>query len=310
MRSEGVVYDLVIVGAGPAGLSAAINGARSGLKTLVFETEESGGKAAGASVYENYPGFPDGIAAEELVERMRKQASKFGAETRYFEEVIGLDLNQELKKVTTNRGVYKSHALVIATGTQRRKLNVPGEVKFVGRGVSYCRLCDAPFFKGLRVAVVGYTKEAISDVLHLSNVARAVLLIAQSKEITAPRELTRKLREKTNVKSAEGSVVAIQGKGVVEAIKIKSDSEELLEQVNGVFISLGKEPATETVEKAGINVDERGCVKVDRWQRTNIKGVFAAGDCTCGGMQVVTAVGDGALASLKALGYIKQTRME
>ena len=133
---SGKVYDLVIIGSGPAGLSAGINAARSGLSTLILETEEFGGKAAGISLYENYPGFPDGIMATELVERMQQQASKFGAEMKYLEGVIDLDFKQELKKVTTSKTVYQFLALVIATGTQRIKLNVSGETKFIGRGVS------------------------------------------------------------------------------------------------------------------------------------------------------------------------------
>ncbi|MDH5451022.1 MAG: FAD-dependent oxidoreductase [Candidatus Bathyarchaeota archaeon] len=309
MSGKDNVYDIIIIGSGPAGLSAGINASRSGLRTLILETEELGGKAAGASLYENYPGFPEGIMAVELVEKMQKQASKFNAEIRYLEEVIDLDLKQDLKKVTTNKTIYETLTLVIATGTQRRKLNVPGEAKFIGRGVSYCRVCDGPFFKGLKVAVVGFTKDAITDAMLLSEMARAVLLITQGEEITVPKELMTKLIEQTNVKIVEGRVVTILGEHAVKAIKIKLDNEqELLEQVNGVFISLGKAPATRFVERAGIKVDERGCVRVDRWQRTNIEGVFAAGDCTCGGMQVVTAVGEGAMASLKALGYIR--RME
>lgn len=309
MRGKDEVYDLMIIGSGPAGLSVGINAARSGLKTLILETEEFGGKAAGTSLYENYPGFPEGIIATELVERMKKQASKFGAEIKYLEEVIDLDLRQELKKVTTSKAVYESIALVIATGIQRRKLNVPGETKFIGKGVSYCRVCDGPFFKGLKVAVVGSTKDAITDASLLSEMAREVFLITQGEEITVPKQLMKKLLKKANVKIIRGRVVAILGEHVTKAIKIKPENkQELLQQVNGVFVSLGKAPATGIVEKAGVEVDERGCVKVDRWQRTNIEGVFAAGDCTCGGMQVVTAVGEGAMASLKAFHYV--TRMK
>ena len=309
MRGKDEVYDLMIIGSGPAGLSVGINAARSGLKTLILETEEFGGKAAGTSLYENYPGFPEGIIATELVERMKKQASKFGAEIKYLEEVIDLDLRQELKKVTTSKTVYESIALVIATGTQRRKLNVPGETEFIGKGVSYCRVCDGPFFKGLKVAVVGSTKDAITDASLLSEMAREVFLITQGEEITVPKQLMKKLLKKANVKIIRGRVVAILGEHVTKAIKIKPENkQELLQQVNGVFVSLGKAPATGIVEKAGVEVDERGCVKVDRWQRTNIEGVFAAGDCTCGGMQVVTAVGEGAMASLKAFHYV--TRMK
>ena len=311
MSEKNEVYDLIIIGSGPAGLSAGINAGRSGLRTLILETEGVGGKAVGASLYENHPGFPDGIMATELVERMEKQASKFGVEIKYLEEVIALDLKRELKKATTSKTVYESLTLVIATGTQRRKLNVLGETGFIGRGVSYCRVCDAPFFKGLRVAVVGSTKDAIIDALFLSKIAREVFLVTQGEEINVPKELMKKLLENVNMKIIRGRIVTILGEHVVEAIEIKLENrQELLERVNGVFVSLGKVPATEVVEKAGVKVDERGCIKVDRWQRTNIEGVFAAGDCTCGGMQVVTAVGEGAMASMKALGYIRRMKGE
>jgi len=309
MKGKDNVYDIVVIGAGPAGLSAGINASRSGLRTLILETEELGGKAAGISLYENYPGFPEGITATELVERMRKQASKFDAELRYHEEVINLDLKGDLKKVTTNQAIYETLTLVIATGTQSKKLNAPGEIKLIGRGVSYCRVCDGPFFKDLTVAVVGSSKGAITDALLLTEIAGEVILIPQNGKIKAPRKLIKKLLDKVNVKIIRGRVIAIQGEQVVKAIEIKLENEKtLVEQVNGIFISLGKVPATEIVEKAGVAVDERGCIKVDRWQRTNIEGVFASGDCTCGGMQVVTAVGEGAMASLKALGHITKIR--
>jgi len=311
MGGKGNVYDVVIIGAGPAGLSAGMYAARSDLKTLILETEEFSGKAAGISLYENYPGFPEGIAATELVDRMQKQASKFGAEIKYLEEVTNLDLKRELKKVITSKAAYESLALVIATGTQRRKLNVPGETRFIGRGVSYCRVCDGPFFKGLKVAVVGFTEGAITDALLLSEVSGEVFLVTQGHEINAQEELMNRLLKKSNVQIIRGGVVTILGEHVVEAIRIKlRNGQELLEKVDGVFVSLGKAPATRIVENAGVEVDERGCVKVDRWQRTNIEGVFAAGDCTCGGMQVVTAVGEGARASMKAFGYVKRMRGE
>lgn len=196
-----------------------------------------------------------------------------------------------------------------ARAIQRRKLNVPRETKLIGRGVSYCRVCDAPLFRGLKVAVVGSNKHAITDALLLSDIAGEVLLITQGEAISVPEEQMKRLMEKANLRIVRGSVVTILGEHVVNTIKVKlEDEKELLEQVNGVFVSLGKAPATGIVEKAGVEVDERGCVKVDRWQRTNIEGVFAAGDCTCGGMQAVTAVGEGAMASLKALEYVRQVK--
>ena len=303
------VYNLVIIGSGPAGLSAGINAARSGSRTLILETEDISGKTLNASYYENYPGFPEGIMANELLDRMRKQAVKVGAEIKFLEEVIEVDLKQELKKVTTSKSIYQSHAVVIATGTQRRKLNIPGETRLIGRGVNYCRVCDAPFYKGLKVAVVGSKKDAINDAVLLSEIAREVLLITPDKKINVQNELMNKIQDKPNAKIIRGRVITILGEQFVEAIEIKRENnQELTERVHGVFVSLGKAPATGIFEKAGVAVDARGCVKVDRWQETNIEGVFSAGDCTCGGMQVVTAVGEGAMASLKALGYIRRLK--
>ena len=304
---EKQVYDLIIVGAGPAGLTAGIHTSRLGLKTLVLEAEAPGGRAQEASIYENLPGFPEGIIGKEFIEKLEKQIAKFGAEMKAFEEVIDLDFRGELKKVATSKVIYHSFALIIATGTQRRKLEVPGETKFLGRGVSYCRVCDGPFFKGLRVAVVGFAKEAIADSLFLADIAKEVLLITDEKKIEVPEDLKRRLLERANVKIVNGKVVAILGEDFVEAVKVVKfeTKQEVKEKVNGVFISLGWVPTTEIVKKAGVEVDDRGCIKVDRWQRTNIEGVFAAGDCTCGGMQAVTAAGEGAMAATKALTYIK-----
>jgi thioredoxin reductase (NADPH) len=299
----------VIVGSGPAGLSAGINAARSGLRTLILETEEFGGKTAGSSLYENYPGFPEGIMGSELVERMLKQALRFGAEVRHLEEVVGLDLKKYLKEITTSKTRYAALTVIVTTGTQRRKLDVSGESMLVGRGVSYCRACDGPLFRNLNVAVVGFTEGAVKDALFLSKIAKEVYLITQGERINVPNDLMKRLQEKTNVRIIKGRVVTILGEQVVKALKMKvEDKEELLEQIQGVFVSLGKVPLTGIVEKAGVQVDEGGCIKVDRWQRTNIEGVFAAGDCTCGGMQVVTAVGEGAMASIQALRRVRQMK--
>lgn len=301
------VYDLIIIGGGPAGLSAGTYAARSGLKALVIEAETLGGSASQSSLYENFPGFPQGILGKDLIEKMEKQASKFNAEIKHVEEVIDLDLESNLKKVTTKKATYHSLAILIAIGTQRRKLEILGENELLGRGVSYCRLCDGPFFKGLSVAVIGFTEEAIIDALSLAEIAKEVLLITHKEELIIAKDLRRRLQEKTNIQMIHGSARTIEGKNVVEAIRIVKfdDRQEIRIDINGIFISLGKVPLTGIVKKAGIEVDDKGCIKIDRWQRTNIDGVFAAGDCTCGGMQVVTAIGEGAMASIKAVIYIK-----
>jgi len=310
LSQEEQVYDLVILGAGPAGLTAGIYSSRLGLRTLILESGIPGGRAGEAPFIENYPGFPEGIAGVELVERMVKQCSKFGAEIRTFEEAIDLDLKGPLKKVTTRKGSYLSMAVIIATGTQRRKIRIPGESEFLGRGVSYCPVCDGAFFKGLRVIVVGSGEEAAADALFLTDLAGEVVLVTHGAPLEAAEDLIRRIRSK-GVKVIEARVTEIGGKDSVEHVKIiYEDGREDVLPADGVFISLGGVPTSELVKKAGVEVDEKGCVKVDRWQRTNIEGVFAAGDCTCGGMQVVTAAGEGAMAAINASRHIKRKKRD
>jgi thioredoxin reductase (NADPH) len=305
-------YDLIIMGAGPAGLTAGLYTSRFGLKTLILDAQTAGGKAAEALLIENYPGFPDGISGKELIKRMENQASKFGAEIRLLEEIIDLNFDGELKTITTRKGASHSLALIIATGTQRKKLRVPGETEFLGRGVSYCSTCDGPFFKGLKVAVVGHGEEAIADALLLADRAKEVLLVTHGKDLEAFGTLKQRVLRKGNIEIVNAEVVGILGEGGVKSIKIveSGKSSETLRDVDGVFISLGGVPMTEIVKKAGIAVDKGGCIIVDRGQRTNVEGVFAAGDCTCGGMQVVTAAGEGAMAAMKASQYVKRRKAE
>lgn len=303
-------YDVIVVGAGPSGLTAAIQTSRLGLRTLVLETEKPGGRAAEAAIYENFPGFPDGITGNELVARMLQQVSKFGADLRDFEEVINFEVDGQMKKVTTKKSTYNSHTLIIATGTQRKKLRVPGENELLGRGVSYCRACDGPFFKDLKVAVVGSTKEAARDSLFLAGVAKEVLWITDREKVETDENLKREITQRTNIRIVQGTVAAILGENKVEAVEITQLKPKRIvrEKIDGVFIVLGWIPTTEIVRKAGVETDDRGCISVDRWQRTNIDGVFATGDCTCGGMQIVTAAGEGAMAATKAVAYVERKK--
>ncbi len=234
MKEQERTYDLIIIGGGPAGLTAGIHTSRLGLKTVVLEAGTLGGRAALASIYENFPGFPEGIMGRELIERMEKQVSKFGADVRAFEEAIDLDIKGDLKTVSTRKAIYRSFALIIATGTQRRRLGVVGEDKFLGRGVSYCKACDGPFFRGLRVEVVGFTKEAIEDSLSMADTAKEVLLIMPEEKIEAAEALKKRLLEKTNIRIIKGKVAAILGEKVVEAIKIVefASEQELREKVD------------------------------------------------------------------------------
>jgi len=303
--------DVIIMGAGPAGLTAAIYCAWLGLKTVVLETGIVGGRAYLAAKIENFPGLPDGIKGSELVDRMNQQAQRFGAEFRTDEEVVGLDIKGDLKQVATRNQTYQTPALIIATGTQRRKLNVLGETEFLGRGVSYCATCDGPFFRQRPVAVVGNGEEAAIDALALADLASSVTIVSQEPELVIEGALMERLKSRTNVEMVKGRLFEIVGDQVVEAMNIQeySTQQEIQREVKGVFVALGGVPLTAIVQKAGIVTDRNGCLTVDRVQKTNVKGVFAAGDCTCGGMQVITAAGEGAMAAMKASAYIRRGKV-
>ncbi|MFQ5836493.1 MAG: thioredoxin-disulfide reductase [Candidatus Bathyarchaeia archaeon] len=304
-------YDTIIVGAGPAGLTAGIYAGRIGLKTLILEGELPGGRAIEAAMVENFPGFPNGITGAELIQRMTDQARKFGAEVKFPEEVVNMDLSDETKIVNTKKEAYQARALILSTGAQRKKLLVPGESEFLGQGVSYCPICDGAFFKGLVVTVIGYGDEAANDALFLTKIARKVTMISSKEEMEMSEALREKLEGKKNFEVTLNSrVEAIEGDTSVKAIRIvdmKTNKQQKI-PTDGVFISLGRVPMTQIVQKAGIEVDQRGCIKVDRRQRTNVEGVFAAGDCTCGGMQIVTAAGEGATAAIRASTYVKRIK--
>ena len=308
MSEKAQKYDTLIIGAGPAGLTAAIYSAWLGLKTVVLESGIAGGRAWLAPKIENYPGFPDGVKGSELADKMTQQATRFHAEFKINEEVVGLDLNSEMKKVVSRKQTYKTPTVIIATGTQRRKLRVPGETDFLGRGVSYCAVCDGPFFRSKVVVIVGNSEEAAIDALSLADIASKITLVTHEREVDIEGTLLARIQNRPNIEIVKGQVTEIIGEQVVKAVKIlEYDARRATEKaVNGVFVSLGSVPMTEIVKSAGITTDRTGCLTVDRQQRTNMEGVFAAGDCTCGGMQVVTAAGEGAMAAIRASAFVRK----
>ncbi len=308
MSEEKQKIDVLIIGAGPAGLTAAIYSSWLGLKTTVLETGIVGGRAWLAPQIENFPGFEFGIKGSELVDKMRSQALRFRAEIRDNEEVIGLDLKGEIKRVVSRRQTYEARAVIIATGTQRRKLLVPGETDFIGRGVSYCVICDGPFFKHATVVVVGNGEEAAVDALFLADIANNVMIVTNERELEISGTLIDRLRNKPNIEIVKGKITKIVGEQIVKAIKIlEFDTQlETEREVNGVFVSLGGVPLTAIVKNAGVTTDRNGCLTVDHQQKTSIEGVFAAGDCTCGGMQVITAAGEGAMAAMRASAHVRK----
>lgn len=296
-------YDVIIVGAGPAGLTAGIYALRRELKTLVLEEKFPGGRIIEAHLVENYPGFPDASSGYELAMKMIAQFEKFGGKINSGEEAVSLSLNGDVKTVATREGKYTAKAVIIAIGVQRKRLFITGEREFLGKGVSYCAACDGPLFKGKRVAVVGSGDEALEEALFLSDMASKVFLVPNDVKLAAAESLIKKFEEKDNAQILRDyRAEAIEGKQLVNSIRIKNlaggEAEEL--GVDAVFIAAGVVPITEVIKKAGVEVDDRGWIKVDGEQRTNINGVFAAGDCTGRGMQVATAVGNGAMAALSA----------
>jgi thioredoxin reductase (NADPH) len=299
-------YDVIIIGAGPAGLAAAIYAARMKMRVLVLERGLLGGRAVYAPLVENFPGFPEGIIGAELADKMVKQAERFGAEMRVSQEVLDISLGDEIKSVVTKSGKFQSFSVIVATGTQQKKLFVPGESEYIGRGISYCAVCDGPLFRNKTVAVVGSNDYALEDAISLSSIAKRVVLVLHKEEIEASKMLVDKATEKANIDIVEASVKEIVGDGFVEAVRVAdSRGKDDVLKVDGVFVVVGSLPMTNIVGKAGVLLDERGCIKVARRQATNVNGVFAAGDCTCGGMQIITAAGEGATAAVQAYRHVR-----
>ena len=298
------VYDVIVVGGGPAGLTAALYTARHNLKTLVLEGRKIGGRALQAHWVDNYPGFPEGISGQDLMENMIQHALRFGAEIRN-ETVVGLSDFGELKMVTTRMGFYQAKSVVVATGVSRKTLSVPGENEFKGRGVSYCGVCDGPFFSGKAVAVVGGGHEAVHDIGLLSETADKVYAIPGRKGYSEDFTELAPLRENPKVEFIAGAdVKEIGGSDFVEYVALEGSRKGRL-SLDGVFIILEHVPTSGILGEAGVSTDAGGCIVVDGDMETNIKGLFAAGDCTCEGMQIVTAAGMGAKAALSAMKYVK-----
>ena len=300
-------YDVIILGGGPAGLTAAIYTARFGLKTLIIEGKRLGGRSWGPHKIENYPGFPEGITGAELIERFVEQAKKFGTEFKE-ETVVGFFPADGNYMVQTRGGFYDAKAVVVATGIQKKQLSIPGEMEYKGRGVSYCAICDAPFFKGKIVAVVGAGQEAVEDALTLTDFAEKVYALPGGKGYQEGIEELPQLHSHEKIVLIEGAdPESIGGNALVEHITLKGGEIDRLD-VDGVFVILETVPTTSILTDAGIGTDARSCILVDKNQATNVEGVFAAGDCVCGGMQVVTAAGEGGMAGLAALRYIKSMK--
>ena len=301
-------YDIVIIGGGPAGLTAGMYTSRDRLKTLLIEKGFFGGLIATAEWVENFPGFPDGVGGFELAGLIHKQAIKYGLNT-VNAEVTGVKLDGKEKLINSSEGEFIARAVIIATGSERDKLDVPGEAELTGKGVSYCATCDAAFFRDLPVAVVGGGNAAISEAIHLTQFASKVIVIHRRDQLRATRVLQEKALAHPKIELLWDTVVdEIMGDQTVKNLKlrnVKSGAKSNLE-LAGVFISTGLKPNTEFL-KGGLPLDNTGRIVTNDRMETEIPGVYAAGDVRRNsGMQAICSAGEGATAAIYAQRYLNE----
>lgn len=301
--------DLVVIGAGVAGLAAGIYAVRSGLKTVVLEEKIAGGTAAEAPVVQNYPGFMS-IGGMDLAQKIVSHAKTSGVQIREFEAAVSMDLKGEKKIVKTSKTTYQANAVIIASGSRYHELGVLGESQFRGRGVSYCGVCDGPLFKGKRVIVVGGGNSALITALYLAELASEVKLMHRRDAFRAEETLVSALRGKSNIEILlDTEVKEIKGEKLVSKVTAFNNKTAETKEISieGVFVQIGEDPNSQLAREAGVDVDEDGYIKIDIVQRTNIVGVYAAGDVTNHPVkQIGTAVGQGITAALEAYGLIRR----
>lgn len=298
------MLDLVIIGGGPAGLTAGIYAQRLGLKTALVERELVGGQIAVSDVIENYPGFPP-ISGAELMEKFEAQARGFGLDIKYL-DVLDISEDGKNKKIKTSEGELSTKAVIIATGAKPKRLGVKGEKEFIGKGVSYCATCDGPFFRGQKVMVVGGGDTALKEAIYLSKIAAAVSLVHRRDAFRGEKAHQERVASTQNIAFYKSHALReIQGDVVVKKALLEDLKTSVVKEVDvdGVFIFVGINPTTDF---ADVDKDQRGFIKTARNLETSVKGIFAAGDCRDTPLlQVATAVGDGALAAYSAASYIE-----
>ncbi|MCI8716827.1 MAG: thioredoxin-disulfide reductase [Lachnospiraceae bacterium] len=300
------MYDIIIVGAGPAGLSAAVYGLRAGKSVLLLEKESYGGQIINTPEIENYPGIKK-ISGYEFAENLYQQAVDLGAEI-VFEAVTAIETEEDIKKVFTAQNEYLCKTVILATGATHRKLGIEREEELAGKGVSYCATCDGMFFKGKDVAVAGGGNTALQDALFLSNYCRKVYLIHRREEFRGEKRLEAALREKDNIEFVLNcQVTALNGEKTLTSVTVRDKNTEKEKElsVSGIFIAVGQEPQSQIVQNM-IDTDEGGYIISGEECYTNCSGIFTAGDCRTKSIrQLATAVSDGAVAALKACEYME-----
>lgn len=299
-------YDVVIIGGGPAGFAAGVYTSRARLRSLLVEKAVMGGLIVNAGLVENYPGFPQGISGLELVDLMNQQAAKFGLET-LTAEVIGLEVGGEQKVVKTSEGDIAAGAVIIAGGSDRVKLDVPGENEFAGKGVAYCAICDAYFYRDLPVAVIGGGNAAINEALDLSKFASKVTVIHRRQELRATRILQERAFAEPKIEFLWNTVVeAIDGDDLVKGLRLRNvlTGEKSVLDISGIFVAIGFKPNTDYL-KGILSLDANGAIITNERMETGVPGIFAAGDIRSGSIrQAIAAAGDGAVAAIYAERYL------
>jgi thioredoxin reductase (NADPH) len=299
-------YDVIIIGGGPAGLSAGIYASRARLVSLLMERGVVGGQILNAEWVENYPGFPEGISGLDLIQFMHQQANKFGLETATA-EVTGIEITGERKLVKASQDSYVARAVIIASGSERQKLGVPGEAEFTGKGVSYCATCDGAFFREKPVAVVGGGNAAITEALELTKFASKITVIHRRDQLRATKILQERAFAEPKIEFMWDTVVEeIAGDAFVQRLRVRNvkSGQESSPEVSGVFISVGFKPNTDYL-RGILTLDATGAIVTNDRMETEVPGILAAGDIRSNSIQqVISAAGDGATAAIYAERYI------
>ena len=300
-------YQLIILGGGPAGLTAGLYAARDRLKVLLVEKGAVGGQVLVTDWIDNYPGFPDGISGADLIEKMTAQTNRFGLETKYG-NVVKVEISEAEKKLTLENGEeLRSRALIICTGARPNKLGIPGEEKFTGKGVSYCATCDGPFFRNQEIVVVGGGDTAVQEADFLTKFASKVTVIHRRETLRATKVLQERAFANERIEFIWNSnVVAIEGEKEVERVKVRNgQNKEKDIAVSGIFILIGTIPNNEILPVEQLGADSQGFIKTDEEMRTKIPGVLAAGDIRSKSVrQIINGAGEGAVAAIAAELYL------
>lgn len=307
--SENEIYDVIIIGGGPAGLTAALYCGRARLKTLLLEKATTGGQAATTDVIENYPGFPGGVGGYELTEKMKQQATEFGAVIQEIKPVSSIEADEDVRIIETEDDSFRARTVIIATGVEASTLGVPGEAELRGKGVSYCATCDGAFYRDKAVAVIGGGNAAVEEAVFLTKFASKVYIVHRRDQLRADKIVQERALANDKIEILwESNLKKIVGDAKVEGIVIenKNTHERTEIELDGVFFYIGSVPNTTFCEGV-VNLDERDFLVTDEKLMTSMPGVFACGDCRANQLkQVAVAVGEGALAAVEADKYIEE----